>query len=109
MDNIKIALKSLLSAEEYEEVQFVDQKPHQAKPDFLGMIKLKNPPQGKNPFIHLYKDDLYYTGQMLYLNPETGEKHPISGKIRQPGSLEIMTKMVPTLRSIIQDSLDERK
>jgi len=105
MDDVKIALKGLLKAEEYEELNFLEEKPYKAPADFLLIIGLKNPPEGKMPFIHLYKDDIYYRGQLFNLDLTNGEKYPISTHIRAPGAVELMKNLIPTLQSVIQESL----
>jgi|SRR6056297_3054381 len=116
-ENVHIALKALLTAEQYDALEFAesantacdsdDSDSAAAEQPSTLYIKLKRPPSArKNLFMHVCREQSAYTAQMFILQPTTGEKKPLTCVSDVHfGTLELMQHHMPTLKSFIDESL----
>jgi len=117
LDIITTALGALLTAEEFQAIEIVEQKKGIYKPiNLICMVKIKpaNRKSSRNPFIHFQQNDnetvnghgMSFEAQLFDLCSQTGEKNPVS-KVFRGGSLEILHPIMPSFRNCFQFSSDQ--
>jgi len=98
LDAITFLLEKILTPTQFESIKIVEDSTIQ---NLVCMIKIRDPPADKNPYIHIYNYFGNYSAQMLDLDSVTGQKIPVSKKLSASGSFEILQKVLPTLISVL--------